>query len=147
MIFDHILDAHEWHIVTIGKTHVSIPLPIILLDEGKLVVFLSSKFHHGHESYKGYTLELEGEYKGKIIREVEGENEHENAVIVPLDFSITKIVMGIIISALLLIIIFISIAKSYEKRKGHAPKGLQSMIEPLIIFSLERATAKTRVFL
>lgn len=134
MIFDHILDAHEWHIVTIGKKHISIPLPVILLDEGKLVVFLSSKFHHGHESYKGYKLELEGKYKGKIIREIEGETEHENSVVLPLDFSITKIVMGIFISAILLIIIFVSIAKSYVKRKGHAPKGLQSMIEPLIIF-------------
>ncbi|MCF8297602.1 MAG: F0F1 ATP synthase subunit A [Saprospiraceae bacterium] len=133
MIFDHILDAHEWHIATIGKTHISIPLPIILLDEGKLHVFLSSKFHHGHESYKGYQLMLEGENKGKIIREVI-DAKGNKSVVKPLDFSMTKTVMEIIISSILLIIIFVSIAKSYVKRKGHAPKGLQSMIEPLIIF-------------
>ncbi|MCF8345466.1 MAG: F0F1 ATP synthase subunit A, partial [Bacteroidales bacterium] len=29
---------------------------------------------------------------------------------------------------------FISIAKRYKKRKGEAPKGLQSLLEPLILF-------------
>ncbi len=49
MIVDHVIDAHEWHVMDIGHTHVSIPLPIILVHEGKLNVFMSSKFHHGHE--------------------------------------------------------------------------------------------------
>jgi F-type H+-transporting ATPase subunit a len=29
---------------------------------------------------------------------------------------------------------FISVAKSYRRRKGQAPKGMQSLIEPLIVF-------------
>jgi len=37
-------------------------------------------------------------------------------------------------SAFLLILIFVSIAQSYKKRKDQAPKGLQSMLEPLILF-------------
>ena len=134
MIFEHVLDAHDWHIATIGDLHITVPLPIILLDKGKLVVFSSAKFHHGHETYKGYELPLEGEYKGKIIREVENPDSDKSSIVVPYDFSITKTVVGIFVSAILLIIIFISIANSYKKRKGHAPKGLQSMLEPLIIF-------------
>jgi F-type H+-transporting ATPase subunit a len=35
---------------------------------------------------------------------------------------------------LLICVIFISIANSYKKRKGKAPKGLQSFLEPLILF-------------
>jgi hypothetical protein len=28
-MFDHIKDAHEWHILTVGHKSVSIPLPVI----------------------------------------------------------------------------------------------------------------------
>jgi F-type H+-transporting ATPase subunit a len=36
MIIEHIIDSHEWHILTWKGHHVSIPLPVILIDEGKL---------------------------------------------------------------------------------------------------------------
>lgn len=126
MIVEHVTDAHDWHIMTIGDTHVSVPLPVILYNSGKVDVFLSSKFHHGHESYKGYKLVTEGENKGRIINEETGE--------IPLDLSITKNVAAMLISMLLITIIFISVGKSYSRRKGQAPKGLQSLIEPLILF-------------
>jgi len=126
MIVEHVIDAHEWHVLTWGHTHVSIPLPIILVCEGEVDVFMSSKFHHGHDEYKGYKLELEGENKGKIVKVATGQ--------LPLDLSITKNVFSMLFSMLILSIIFISIGKAYSKRKGQAPKGLQSFLEPLILF-------------
>jgi len=126
MIVDHVIDAHEWHVMDIGHTHVSIPLPIILVHEGNLNVFMSSKFHHGHNEYKGFNLELEGENKGKIVHVESGE--------LPLDLSITKNVTAMLISMILISILFISIGKAYSKRKGKAPKGMQSLLEPLILF-------------
>ncbi|MEZ5198023.1 MAG: F0F1 ATP synthase subunit A [Bacteroidales bacterium] len=126
MIVDHVIDAHEWHVMDIGHTHVSIPLPIILFCEGKLDVFMSSKFEHGHAEYKGYKLELEGENKGKIVQVATGR--------LPLDLSITKNVFSMFFSMILISIIFISIGRSYSRRKGKAPKGLQSFLEPLILF-------------
>ena len=126
MIVEHVIDAHEWHVMTIGQTHVSIPLPVILVDEGKLEVFMSSKFHHGHDEYNGYKLELEGENKGKIVNIETG--------VLPLDLSITKNVFSMLFSMLVLSIIFISVGKAYTRRKGKAPKGLQSFLEPLILF-------------
>jgi F-type H+-transporting ATPase subunit a len=126
MIVDHVIDAHDWHVLSIGETHVSVPLPIILYHNGKLVTFSSSKFHHGHDSYKGYRLMLEGENKGKIVYEETGE--------LPLDLSITKNVTSMLISMVLICIIFITVAKGYTKRKGKAPKGIQSFLEPLILF-------------
>jgi len=126
MIIDHIIDAHEWHVMDIGHTHVSIPLPIILYYDGSLDVFMSSKFHHGHDEYKGYKLELEGENKGKIVHVASGE--------LPLDLSITKNVFAMLFSMILISIIFISIGRSYSRRKGEAPKGLQSLLEPLVLF-------------
>ena len=32
-VMEHVSDAYEWHIVTFGKTHVSIPLPVILYSK------------------------------------------------------------------------------------------------------------------
>jgi F-type H+-transporting ATPase subunit a len=126
MIVEHVIDAHEWHIATIGHTHISVPLPVILLYDGKLHMFMSSKFHHGHDAYKGFRIAHEGENKGKIIVEETGE--------VPIDLSITKNVFAMFFSMALMLFIFISIGRSYAKRKGKAPKGLQSLLEPLIIF-------------
>ncbi len=126
MIVEHVIDSHEWHIMEIGHTNVSVPLPVILYSDGKLDVFMSSRFHHGTEIYKGYKLETEGENKGKIVSEATGE--------IPLDLSITKNVAAMLFSMILIMIIFISIGKSYTKRQGQAPKGLQSVLEPVILF-------------
>jgi len=126
MIVEHVIDSHEWHIMTIGQKHVSVPLPVIIYSSGKLDVFMSSEFHHGHQSYKGYKLESEGENKGKIVLEETGD--------IPLDLSITKNVASMLISMVLISVIFISIGRTYTRRKGQAPKGIQSLLEPLILF-------------
>jgi F-type H+-transporting ATPase subunit a len=125
-IFDHIGNAHEWHIITIGHTHVSIPLPVILISKSKgLDIFMSGKFHHGHETYKGYTLETEGENKGKIVAE-DGS--------LPFDLSITKNVAALFFSIFLLIWIFLTVAKAYKRNPLKPPSGLQAFIEPVIFF-------------
>ncbi len=134
MIIEHIIDAHEWHIMDIGQKHITVPLPVILIDEGKLYIFMSGKFHHGQNAYKGFSLETEGEYKGKIVRVKEGTLERDPEKALPLDFSITKTVFAIFVSVLIMIIVFVSVGNSYGKRKGKAPKGLQSFLEPLILF-------------
>lgn len=50
------------------------------------------------------------------------------------DFSISKNVIFMMLTALLLFLIFTKIAKDYKKREGKSPKGMQSFFEPLIIF-------------
>jgi len=131
-IFDHIGDAYEWHIATVGHTHISIPLPVIVYSQEKgLNVFMSSKFHHGHDAYKGFRIEMDknSENKGKIVEELA-----DGSVVRPIDISITKNVFALFFSVALLLFIFLSVAKSYKKNKGKAPKGMQSFMEPLIIF-------------
>lgn len=134
MIVEHIADAHEWHIAEIGHTAISIPLPIILYDQGRITIFLSNKFHHGLSSYKGYKIEKEGENKGKIVRVIEDGITVDKKSPLPIDFSITKNVCSLLISILLICVLFLSIARRYSKFKNEAPKGIQSLIEPLIIF-------------
>lgn len=129
MIIEHITDAHEWHIMEIGETPVTVPLPVILFDDGKPVVFSSSHFHHGKESYNGYRLEHEGANKGKIVKVAA-----DGSISVPLDLSITKNVLSLFIGVLLLCIIFISLGRKYSKNPNVAPKGLQSLLEPIVLF-------------
>lgn len=131
MIMEHVGDAYSWHIMTIGEHNIAIPLPVILFsNHSGFHVFMSSKFHHGHESYKNFKIAegKENPLKGKIVEEIEGKDVR------PIDISITKNTLSLFISIILIFWLFISIAKSYKKRKGQAPKGLQSLIEPLIIF-------------
>jgi F-type H+-transporting ATPase subunit a len=50
------------------------------------------------------------------------------------DISITKNVAMLFINAALLLLVFLAVAKGYEKNKGKAPTGIQSFFEPIILF-------------
>ncbi|MFH1937531.1 MAG: hypothetical protein ABIK52_08220, partial [Bacteroidota bacterium] len=86
MIMEHVVDNHEWHLATLGHTHITIPLPVILLYDGKVTAFWSSRFHNATHSHKGFILE-----HGKI----HAEGESAKTVY---DFSITKTVLAILFS-------------------------------------------------
>ncbi len=129
-IIDHIGDSYDWHILTVNGHHVSVPLPVILYSkQSGCHIFMSSKFHHGHESHLGFSIASDGSHKGKIV-----EQAADGSFVRPLDFSITKNVFAIFISIALILLIFISTARAYKRNPNHAPKGLQSMMEPLILF-------------
>lgn len=129
MIIEHISDSYEWHIITVFNTHYAVPLPIMLYDEGKFHFFMSSVFHH-NDNYEGYFISHDKMNSGKIVRK-----DASGVEVRPvLDFSFTKNVLAIFISIFILIFVFLSVAKAYKKREGKAPKGLQSFIEPIIIF-------------
>lgn len=130
-VIEHVSDAFEWHIATFGETHISIPLPIILYSPEKgWNFFMSSRFHHGHESYKGFRIESSGENEGKIVEL----NDQGQVTGLPIDLSITKAVAGIFVSVIVLLLIFLSIAKSAKKRVNQAPTGMQNLFEPIILF-------------
>lgn len=129
-ILGHIADSHEFHIATLksGK-HITVPLPIILYSKASgLHFFMSSKFAHGHE-YDGFKLEEEGDHKGKITEQLEN-----GEITLPLDISITKNVFSMLLSAIVILWLFISLGNSYRKSGVSEPKGIQGFLEPLIIF-------------
>ncbi|MEI7498983.1 MAG: F0F1 ATP synthase subunit A [Bacteroidota bacterium] len=132
MIMEHVIDNHEWHIAEIGSLKLTIPLPIILICEGRLFTFCSSRFHNETHSYMGFRLEQEGPHKGKIVRI--GNHSESSAEPRVYDFSITKVVLAIFMSSLLMILVFLSVARAYTRNRDKAPSGLQSLMEPLIIF-------------
>ncbi len=121
LIINHIMDAYEWHLWGSHEHPVSIPLPVILYNKQHgFSCFLSSRFEHGETGFDGYRME-----EGKIISE-DGSSFY--------NFSISKNVLAIFFSAIILLWVFISIAKVYAKRGNAAPSGLQSAIEPIIVF-------------
>lgn len=152
----HIADANEWHIVG----NVVIPLPVIVYHpEDGLAMFLSSKLpeaHHAeapaadnHEAAEGHSEETASAESHDEHAVVEHNTHHEagyQGYVMShgrvaradgssfTDLSITKNVAAMLITACLLIIIFTSVARAYARRPGQAPKGLQSLMEPLIIF-------------
>ncbi len=118
LIIEHITDNHDWHLFG----HLSIPLPVIIYKPGNgLQVFSSSRFEHGQASYNGFHLDA----KNHIVAEDNGKFY---------DLSITKNVASLLIVIVLMLVVFISIAKRYSENKNSAPKGLQSWIEPIIVF-------------
>ena len=141
-IIGHVSDAHSWHMFDYyskdGVEHaVAIPLPIILINNGHLDIFMSSKFEHGHAAYKGYRLVGGGIEKEEIICVDEAGQPRLDAsgnVVKPLDFSITKVSAAIMIIVILLIVIVMVAKNGYKKRENQAPKGLQSLVEMLVVF-------------
>ena len=131
-IFEHIGDSHYWHIVTWKGKDVAVSLPVILYSSNSgLSIFMSGKLNHGHSDYNHFRLMSEGENKGKIVELNEQGQAMES---LPLDLSITKNVVAIFFSLAIMLWVFLSVAKAYTRRKGQAPTGLQSFIEPVIIF-------------
>ncbi|MEA2043677.1 MAG: F0F1 ATP synthase subunit A [Bacteroidota bacterium] len=130
MIMEHIADSYEWHIATIGETHISVPLPILVYSKHTgFHAFMSSKFHHGHDAYENLKIAGEdSENKGKIVEIFNGQE------IRPYDISITKNTLAMFVSIAILLLVFLSVAKAYNRREKKAPKGLQSFLEPLILF-------------
>ncbi len=131
-IFEHIGDSHYWHILTWKGHDVALPLPVFLYSrQSGFHAFMSSQFHHGHSDYNQFRLALEGEHKGKIV---ELDSSGQVIPALPLDLSITKNVVAIFFSLAIMLWVFLSVAKSYVRRKGQAPTGLQNFIEPVIVF-------------
>lgn len=142
VILHHIADSHEWHFFG----HVYIPLPVILWTDNGLKTFLSDKY--GHNDHGTEILDVDGtklvNYHGKYYYPSEVKNAdgtyityNEKGELLndkPLDISITKNVASLIISVTILLIVFIGVANSYKKRVGKAPKGMQSLLEPIILF-------------
>ncbi len=151
VIFGHVLEAHEFHFFSFetrdGVEHeAKVPLPVFLYSPQKgFSAFMFSKFNAGENTYKGYELisykKIEAQHlddavyhDGQIV--AVDENGNINPSIKVYDLSPTRNVVQMIIALTLLVWVMLSVAKRYKKGEGvtTAPKGLQSLLEPVIIF-------------
>ena len=137
LIIEHISDGYGWHIAGSEENPIVLPLPVILYSKERgLDVFLSSKFNHGHTAYKGYKLE---ENHIVAVNELAELSAHKATINHELtanlwDISITKNVFALLFGTLLILWMFLSLAKAYKNNANKAPRGLQSFLEPLIMF-------------
>jgi F-type H+-transporting ATPase subunit a len=119
VILHHVMDDHQWEF-----THsLVMPLPIIVYSgERGLEMFSSSNFfdeHHQPKEYNGYKL------------------DHNHITLngtKVLDLSITKNVAMLFITVALVIFVMLRTVAGYKKNVGKAPSGIQSFIEPVILF-------------
>lgn len=126
VIFGHVGDAYEWHITKWGEHDIAIFLPVIVrTHDGSWHCFSSEKLIEGPE-YEGLHIAAKGEaHEGKIV-EADGSR--------PLDISITKNVLSLLMSSLLLVVLVLLTARWYRRHDAlhEAPKGLAALLEPLI---------------
>lgn len=132
IVFGHIGDAYEWHITTWGKTHVTIPLPIIVYSsQTGWHTFLSSRLEENGGSYEGFFIAPAGSrYEGKLVEHDAAGNE-----IRPWDISITKVTLSLLINSVLLLVIILAVAQWYRKHPqgSAAPGGFIGFMEMFIM--------------
>ena len=142
VIFEHVLDGHEFHFFG-----VSVPLPVLLYskEKGGFKAFMSSSFHHGEQAHEGFMILTKHniasmgldpkKFKAEEIYAVGADGKPDTTVGV-FDFSLTRNVVQMFIALTLFVVIMLRIAKRYKSGVGvtSAPKGSQSLIEPVITF-------------
>jgi F-type H+-transporting ATPase subunit a len=151
IIFGHVLNNHDFHLLDYvddnGVKHpVSLPLPVILYSKQRgLDAFMSSRFHHGEENYRNYMMLTDDKisemkldptkYNAQDIVAVNDQGEIDSAVRI-YDISLSKNVIQMFIAMGLFLWVMLVIAKKYKSGQGvkTAPKGSQSLIEPVITF-------------
>ena len=123
LIMHHVSDANEYNLFA----DFTIPLPVIIYNKttGAWFKTSSSNFHAHHGDG---TVEVDG-YVMSHSR-VHPTDYTQSYI----DFSITKNVFVMMMGLLILTLIFISLTKKYKNTHGQAPKGLQSVLEPVFDF-------------
>ncbi len=133
----HIQDSHSFTFFSDTETgkHYGFPLPVILWDNG-LQVFSSSKFHHGETvaEHNGnyYKLYHSKVYKTDAEGTINYDDDHHATNEKPLDFSITKNVLMMFVTGLLMFLLFAGLAKSFGK--GPIAKGVGRFFEPIVLY-------------
>ena len=125
-LFGHVGDSYGWHITTVKGEPVSIHLPVIVHSKTTGWHVFSSKHIEEGEEFQGFVLNEDG----KLV-----ELQPDGSAVRPLDISITKNVLGLMINSLILVIIILLTARWYKRHDAcrEAPRGFTGMMEMLIM--------------
>ena len=130
IIFEHVGDSYEWHLLSTDKGPVCIYLPVILHSKTSGWHFFSSRHIAEGESYEGFRIAAEGEkHEGKLVEDLP-----DGTVVKPLDLSITKNVLALMFNSLLLVVLVLCAARWYRKHDAleEAPKGFAGVMEMMV---------------
>ena len=137
-IMHHVKDSHEWHIVTLGDTHVTLSLPVIVYSSDRGLEFFSSTEFQNHETH---AFGEEYAHEGYFIDEHDHLGRVDGASFI--EFSITKNVIMMFIVMAVLAWVALSAAGHYKKNGAVAPKGAAAIIEPIVIFVRDEIAEKS----
>lgn len=125
-ILEHVTDSYKYHILTWKGHHITFHFPVILYKKGDGFHCFSSKRlwdeHHHPVSYEGFQLNNAGK-----IEAIDGSSLY--------DLSFTKNLAYLLVSILLMLLLFLSMA-SYYRRLDHdsPPRGIWVLLTYLICF-------------
>ena len=129
IIFGHLKDSYHWHIITIGEKEISLHLPVMLYSKVSGWHFFSSRELEETGSYEGFHITDDGAHAGKLVEMLPDGTELK-----PLDLSLTKVALGVIINSLLLCVIVMCTARWYRHHKSTdpAPGGFVGLMEYVV---------------
>lgn len=136
ILFSHLQDAYDWHIMTVNGHHVTLPLPIIVHSSTGWHIFLSNEFSEEKDANGNrpgpYGLYISGSEanENKICEVVEGVEAR------PFDISITKTVVVLFIDSILLILCILIPARWCKRHKPEdpAPKGFTGLMHMFVMY-------------
>jgi F-type H+-transporting ATPase subunit a len=139
IIAEHIADSYWWHITSVNGHHLSVYLPVIVRANGEWHVFSSRHVAHG-EPYQGFRLATSGDYKNKIVT-----TDASGKDLRPLDISITKNALALMINSCILLVIFFSVARWYKRNpKNSTPSKFVCAIE-MFVMDVEEDVIKASI--
>lgn len=128
LIMDHLNDNYWWHIATYRNHHISIYLPVILHTQTHGWMCFSSRRLSHADGYLNLSISTDEKYEGKIVEQLADGTIHK-----PLDLSLTRNALALIINSLLMLCIFLPAARWYKRHERHAvPRGFIGAIEMLV---------------
>ena len=128
LIFEHLGDSYKWHFISYDDKDVSLYLPVIVRNNnGDWHIFSSSRLEKGN-SYKGFHIAHEGDYKHKIVELNSSGDEMR-----PLDLSITKNVLAMFLSIIIMLACILPLARWYKSGRIKPIGGFPGMIEVVIL--------------
>lgn len=152
----HVGDTYDWEFYTKkdgSKAKLSLPRILWNKKEKQLNFYLSTsaalkagyreEHLYNHDAAHGKLIVPGSSEEFKDLIEKIEENpqgveaklyKSELAEMKPFDISLTKNVVLMLIASGLLIWVFVSVAKRYRTNPQSAPKGIQALVEPIIVF-------------
>ena len=130
-IFGHISDSYEWHVTTIHDHPVAIYLPVIVRSRTTGWHCFSSRHIAEGEEYEGFHIAAGDEKPaGKVV-----ERLSDGTLVKPFDISITKNVLSLMMSSVLLVVLVLLTSRWYRRHDvlGEAPTGLAGVMEMMVM--------------
>lgn len=132
IIFEHMLDSYSWHVTKIGEKDIVIYLPVILYSKTSgWHVFSSRRLHENGGSYEGfYPADQESAHAGKLM-----EKMADGTMVRPIDLSLTKMALALLINGALVLLLFLPAARWYRKHEDDreaVPGKYVSFVEMIV---------------